>query len=199
VTSNMSPNSYVYKWTIGSPAPSGFATTQSITVSPSTTTVYFISIKDVNNCAQTFQTTKQINVVDIRCGTGKINVCQPKNGSYSTSCVSSTTKTISALPVGSYLGSCVKTVTAKKVTPEETELAITANPNPTNEAFNVKVSAPGNDLITLRVFNINGHLLDMKRVNAIQTFRIGENYKRGIYLIEVTSALERKTLTLIKQ
>jgi hypothetical protein len=200
VSSNLSPNSYSYKWTTGSPGGAGFATTQTITVSPSTTTTYFVSIKDVNNCAQTVQVSKQINVVDIRCGSGKINVCQFKNGSYSTSCVSSTTKTISGLPAGSYLGACVKTVTAKKVIPEESGLAITANPNPSNESFTVKVSPAANDgTITMRVFNISGQLVEMKKINAMQTFRIGENYKRGIYLIEVTSGPERKTLTLIKQ
>ncbi|TMI79633.1 MAG: T9SS type A sorting domain-containing protein, partial [Bacteroidetes bacterium] len=200
VSGNLSPNSYTYKWTTGSPAGSGFSSTQSITVSPSATTTYFVSIKDVNNCAQTLQTSKQINVVDIRCGSGKINVCQFKNGSYSTTCVSSATKTISALPAGYYLGSCVKTVTAKKVIPERGALAITANPNPTNESFTVKVNSPENGgPITLRVLNINGQLVEMRRVNAMQTFRIGENYKSGIYLIEVTNGQERKTLTLIKQ
>jgi hypothetical protein len=200
VSSNLSPNSYIYKWTTGSPAGPGIATTQSIKVSPSATTTYYVSIKDVNNCAQTLQTNKQINVVDISCGSGKINVCQFKNGSYSTSCLSSATKTISTLPAGWYLGSCVKTVTAKKVIPEEGALVVTANPNPSNESFTVKIgSHENNGPITLRVLNINGQLVEMRKVNAMQTFRIGENYKRGIYLIEVTSGRERKTLTLIKQ
>jgi len=198
--SSLNPTTYTYKWTTGSPAGPGFATTQSITVSPSSTTTYFVSIKDANNCAPLTQVSKQVSVIDIRCGTNKINVCQFKNGVYSTTCVSSTTKTISGLPTGSYLGSCVKTVTAKKVIPEEKGLAVTANPNPTNESFTVKVSPPeAEGTITLRVFNISGQLVELRKVNAMQTFSIGENYKSGIYLVEVTSGRERKTLTLIKQ
>jgi putative metal-binding protein/type IX secretion system substrate protein len=200
VSSNLSPNTYTYKWTTGSPAGPGFATTQSITVSPSVTTTYYVSIKDVNGCAQAIQVAKQITVVDIRCGSNKIYVCQPKSGSYFTSCVSSSTKTISGLPAGSYLGTCVQSITAKKVIPEEHVFGVTANPNPTNESFTVKVTSAENDgPLTLKVFNINGQLVEMKKVNPMQTLRIGENYKRGIFLVEVTSARERKTLTLIKQ
>ena len=55
VTSSLEPNTYVYKWTTGSPAGPGFATTQSITVSPSATTTYFVSIKDANGCAPLMQ------------------------------------------------------------------------------------------------------------------------------------------------
>jgi hypothetical protein len=118
VTSSLSPNTYVYKWTTGSPAGPGFANTQSITVSPSTTTTYFVSIKDANNCGSLIQVQKQINVVDIRCGNNKINVCQFKNGSYSTACVSSSPKTINGLPAGSYLGACVQALTSSEIITE---------------------------------------------------------------------------------
>src|SRR4030095_6673337 len=112
-TSSLLPTTYVYKWTTGSPAGAGFATTQSISVSRSATTTYFVSIKDANGCAPIGQVSKQVKVVDIRCGTNKVTVCQFKNGSYTTTCVSSSAKTINGLPAGSYLGACVQTVTTK--------------------------------------------------------------------------------------
>lgn len=201
-TSNLSPNNYTYKWTTDSPAGSGFADTQSIIVTPSSTTTYFVSIKDVNNCAQTVQVSMQINVVDIRCGKNKINVCQLKNGSYSTSCVSSSPKTVTSLPEGSHLGTCVQPMTRTTRVPEESlamNMEIRAMPNPTHTSFQIVInSSNGSDPVQLLVTDILGRAVETRTTHIGQMITIGDKYKNGIYFIEFTQNKERKVIKLIK-
>lgn len=209
VISSVTPNSYVYKWTIGSPAGPGFASTPTITVSPTTTTTYFLSIKDNNSCAPLYQVSKQINVINITCGTGKIWVCEPqKNGTYLSRCVSSADKTIRTLKAGWYLGQCVTAITAAKgatITTEQSailsELTISASPNPTTYSFNITVhSSNKNEKIAVRVVDVLGRAIENRNlINEGETFRLGESYSAGIYLVEAIQGNERKILKLIKQ
>ena len=206
VSSSLSPNDYMYKWTTGSPAGPAFANTQSITVNPSSTTTYFVSIKDENSCAQTFQVSKQINVVDITCGKNKINVCQFKNGSYSTSCVSSSAKTINSLPAGSYLGICVQTTTQSltkaNIAPEEVaieNMEVSAMPNPSNINFKIAIrSSILNAPVKLIVTDILGRVIEMRTTTAGETITIGDKYKNGTYFAEFLQGGQRKVVKLIK-
>jgi len=203
VTSSLSPNSFTYKWTTGSPAGPAIATAQSITVSPSVSITYYVSVKDANSCAPVTQIKKQVNVVDIRCGSGKVYVCQLKNGAYSTVCVSSTTKNISSLPAGSYLGTCAQTVTTKSPIQSESyveQFDVKASPNPTNHSFSISVQSSNKTaIVNLRVINVTGQLIDVKQMSPIQTFKLGEKYRPGIYLVEVVQENQRKVIKLIKQ
>jgi hypothetical protein len=202
VTSSLSPNSYLYKWTTGSPAGPGLATTQSITVSPSSTATYFVSIKDVNNCSQTIQVSKQINVVDIRCGTNKITVCQFKNGSYATTCVSSSPKTINGLPAGSYLGACVQTVTSRNIVPEDNgtgTMEVRVMPNPTNTNF--KLIVKGNHQsaeIKMVVADMYGRIIEQRILPNEQTITLGDRYRPGVYIVKFIQGHQSKQLKLIK-
>ena len=205
--SSLSSNSFTYKWTTGSPSGPGIATTQSITVSPSSTTIYFVSIKDVNNCSQTTQVSKQINVVDIRCGTNKITVCQFKNGSYSTTCVSSSPKTINSLNAGSYLGPCVQTLTAKageinkatETTIAIEDLKVTVMPNPSSTNFRIFVS--GNNLkepVKLIISDMLGRVIETRITYAGQIITIGEKYRSGTYAVRIIQSKKIRQLILIK-
>jgi len=202
-----SPNSYTYKWTVGSPGGTKIGTTATITVSPTATTTYFLSVKDSNNCATLYQVSKQINVINIVCASGKITVCVPdKKGIYSSSCVSSAASTINKLPAGWYLGPCttVATVTSKAVEKEESlpdKFNVVVTPNPSNHSFSITVhSNNGIGKISVRVVDVLGRVLENRNsVTEGQTFRLGENYKPGIYLVEAIQGNERKTLKLIKQ
>jgi hypothetical protein len=201
-TSSLSPNTYVYKWTTGSPAGPGFATAQSITVSPSATTTYFVSIKDANGCGPVVQVSKQIRVADIRCGANKITVCQLKNGSYNTTCVSSSPKTIAGLPAGSYLGACVQTVTAKTVVPEDKAretMEVRVMPNPTNTKFNLIVK--GNhqrDEIKMIVVDMYGRIIEQRMLPNEQTITLGDKYRPGVYIVKFMQGKQSKQLKLIK-
>ena len=205
VSSSLSPNSYTYKWTTGSPGGPAFATTQSVTVSPSSTTTYFVSIKDVNNCSQTTQVSKQISVVDIRCGTNKIIVCQFKNGSYSTICVSSSPKTINNLTAGSYLGACVQTVATKAGQVDKTAEVVDEHlkdivmPNPSTTNFRIVLGS--NDLkepVKLIVTDMMGRVVETRTTNAGQVITIGDKYRSGIYVVTIIQGKKSRQLKLIK-
>ena len=61
------------------------------TVDPSVTTIYYVSIKDENNCTPLSQSAKQVTVTDIRCGTNKVWVCEmQKNGTIKSVCIATT-------------------------------------------------------------------------------------------------------------
>jgi len=112
-------------------------------------------------------------------------------------------KTISGLPAGWYLGVCAQTITAKNIRPEENyigQFMINANPNPTDHSFTIKVNGPERTgTIILKVINISGQIIETRKINSAQMFTIGENYRPGIYLIQVIQGKESRTLKLIKQ
>ena len=109
VTSSISPNSFSYKWTIGSPGGTKIGTGPTITVNPAATTTYYVSIKDENNCTPLSQTSRQVIVTDIRCGTNKVWVCEmQKNGTFKSVCIA--TNKLPDLPAGSYLGQCTDAI-----------------------------------------------------------------------------------------
>ena len=213
VSSSLSPNSYTYKWTTGSPAGPGFATTQSITVSPSATTTYFLSVKDANNCSPTTQVSKQINVVDLRCGADKIYVCQFKKGSYNTVCISSAPKTINGLPAGSYLGACNSALTKSggQIPIEESpvnvpdkkrkalDLTVSASPNPSNTNFRIAINSNNQkDPIQLQIADILGRVIETRTANAGQIIKLGDEYRSGVYVVRIIQGKASKQLKLIK-
>jgi uncharacterized delta-60 repeat protein len=204
ITSSLSPNSYTYKWTIGAPSGTVIGTGPTVTVSPTTTTVYYLSMKDQNNCKPLYQVTKQISVVDITCGNGKIYVCKFKNGTYTTNCIQATTNNVNNLPAGSYLGPCAPTTSLREKNIEErkfVEFTVDAAPNPSNHSFTMIVNS--SDLkapVNIKVINVNGQIVELKNnILPGQTFKIGESYRPGIYFVEVMQGDLRKSLKLIKQ
>jgi hypothetical protein len=201
VSGNLTPTSYTYKWTIGSPAGGGFASTSNVTVNPSSSTSYFISIKDQNGCAQSFQVNKLVNVVDIRCGTDKIYVCGLKKGSFTTSCVSSSPKTINSLPAGSYLGACQQNITSRTQSTQTTitSLEVQAAPNPSNTKFRINIAS--NDLnspVKIVVTDVLGRVMETRTTFAGQVITIGDRYINGIYLVRIVQGTEVRQLKLIK-
>jgi hypothetical protein len=203
VSSSISPNSYTYKWTIGSPAGPGIATTSTITVSPGTTTTYYLSIKDSKNCAPLYQVSKKINVINITCDTGRIYVCEQQK----TRCVSSADKSIKTLKAGWYLGQCTATLTEARTITTTTEpstllneMAISASPNPTSYSFNIIVHSYKKEKITIRVVDVLGRIIENRNsITAGRTFTLGENYSAGVYLVEAIQGNERRIVKLIKQ
>ena len=204
VTSSVSPNRFTYKWTTGSPAGAAIATTQSITVSPSATTTYFVSVKDSFGCSQTMQLSKQVNVVDIRCGGNKIYVCKFKNGSYTTNCIQATTNNVNNMGAGSYLGQCAsQVITARQTMIEEVrpidEFKIDVFPNPSNSSFNVIIqSSDQTEKVQLKIINIAGQIMEIRNIAPGQSLRIGERYRPGTYLIQVMQGNQTKIAKVIK-
>ncbi len=85
-------------------------------------------------------------------------------------------------------------------TPETTEtLQVSGYPNPAAHYFTVvtKSSQPG--LIGLRVTDATGRVVEVKQsiING-STIQLGQQYKPGIYYVEVLQGIEKRTLKLIK-
>jgi hypothetical protein len=81
------------------------------------------------------------------------------------------------------------------------EFTVKAMPNPTTHSFNITVRSNNEiEKIAVRIIDGLGRTIESRNlVTEGQTFRLGENYRPGIYLIEAIQGKERKTLKLIKQ
>ncbi|QNA43211.1 T9SS type A sorting domain-containing protein [Lacibacter sediminis] len=195
---------YSYKWTIGSSAGPAINTTSSYTVSPSATTTYYLNVKDAFGCAVA-AITRQVNVVDIRCGANlsKVTVCKFQNGNYNTVCVTSGS-VAGLLSSGSYLGPCNSPIALsspimKKSGLDEKALNVTAFPNPSENYFNLIVEGNYKGEVLINVYNIKGSLIYQAKGMANRNYTFGNNWISGVYLVQVRQGTEMKALKLIKQ
>lgn len=186
---------YLYSWSNGS-------TSSTATVSPVVNTVYSVTITDQNSCQAT--TTRQIVVMDVSAGKkrGKVNVCHDQSGSLNTLTVDES-ETAIHLSHGDMLGSCTPssgatTNYAKEIEATARRLAVTVMPNPSAESFTLYASSDADGPLILRVIDISGRIIEHKNLMANQTIKIGEKYRPGIYLAEITQGNERKIMKLVK-
>jgi|GEM_PF-717834 len=203
---------YAYKWTIGSSAGAPLNTSATYTVNPTTTTIYYLNIKDAYGCPIA-SITKTINVIDVRCGNklDKITVCTLAKGNYTTNCVS-TKDVTSYLSNGSYLGVCnpsliasVKSFTFNQQSSISLKnslinlFEVQALPNPTGTKFKLKVESNLLDPITIRILDVTGRQIQI--INYVfrgQIVSVGNNYRAGTYFAEIIQRTNHKTIKLIK-
>jgi len=192
---------YSYKWTIGSSAGPPLNNTSSYTVSPNSTTTYYLNVKDQFGCSAP-AVTKTINVVDVRCGpkSDKVIVCQIVKGKQTTNCIASN-NVASALANGASLGSCVNTITRAAANPEITKdlLTILVAPNPSGSYFTITTRATGPGKLRLRVTDMMGRLVEQNdNLQPNNSLRLGEKYFPGVYIVEIIQRDIRKQVKLIK-
>ncbi len=77
-------------------------------------------------------------------------------------------------------------------------LEVTIFPNPTGNVFNVKVKAPKQESISIRVLDVNGKTAFMSKGMPGQVFHFGEQLNAGTYLVEVRQGEEVKTVKAVK-
>jgi hypothetical protein len=72
--------------------------------------------------------------------------------------------------------------------------------NPSTSSFKMKVTGNiSKEEITLRVVDVKGNVLDLRRkVIAGQIVEFGNQYRAGTYYVEVRQGTERKVITVIK-
>ena len=196
---------YTYKWTIGSSAGPAVNTNASFTVSPTATTTYYLNVKDAFGCNIT-AVTKQIQVIDVRCGSklDKVIVCKFQNGNFTTTCVTKGS-VAGLLSSGSYLGTCTTPLTkagsnAEKEITNETRFGVTAFPNPSASYFRLSTETDNtNEKIGVSVFDLQGRIIEQRhKLYAKELLQIGSNYLPGVYLIKITQGNRSKTLKLVK-
>lgn len=196
---------YTYKWTSGSSAGPALSTSSSFSVSPTSTTTYYLNVKDAFGCTIA-AVTKQIQVMDVRCGTklDKVTVCKFQSGNYTTTCVTSGS-VAGLLSSGSYLGTCTTSLTvassvAEKEIVNEKRFGVTAFPNPSASYFMLSIETDNpNEKISLHVFDLQGKQIEQRdKLSAKELIQIGRNFLPGAYLIKITQGNRSKTLKLVK-
>lgn len=183
---------YSYLWSNG-------ATTQSITVSPSSTTSYTVTVSDAASCNASDSIT--INVIDVRCGNNSNNVLICHNGK--TLCISG--NAIQAhLNHGDYLGYCGDNFIIENEFPEKFELSQNY-PNPFNPVTNIKYSLPNKDYVKLSIYDLAGReatrLIDKEQEAGYYEISFdATNFASGVYfyIIETNEFTDVKKMVIIK-
>lgn len=185
-----------YGWSNG-------ATTESITVSPTSTTDYTVTVTDANGCTAT--ATKTINVIDVRAGKkmDKVLVCQFSNKSFQTIQIDASA-VAAHLVRGGMLGSCTSTMSSAITGTTmqelmETTLFVQVLPNPSASHFVIQTRGAAVGQVSYQVVDALGRIVDQSSNLPINnSFSIGNNYRPGIYLITVFDGKTRQTFRLVK-
>ena len=68
------------------------------------------------------------------------------------------------------------------------------NPNPTNRDFKVKLNDANNKVATLKIFDIQGRLLNSYRNQVFDNLSFGEDLPTGIYIVQLSVGIHQKVL-----
>ena len=195
LTSNVNgglPN-YSYSWSNG-------PTSSSTTVSPTVNTTYTLTVTDANSCQG--MASKNITVIDIRGGNklDKVVICH-RGGTITVD----GSAVQAHLNHGDMLASCssIPSITNKQAIVVETSSAkfdVNALPNPSNNYFNVLLKGNNsNQKISMVVTDALGRVIEKRDdLSNNQVYRIGSNYKTGLYFIEFRQGKEKVTTKVLK-
>jgi hypothetical protein len=179
---------YHFNWSTGSSDP---FIAVGATVNGSQT--YQLLVTDATGCE--VSATKEIRLLDVRCGTGNVLVCKKEGDQISSACVAPQ----EVLPLlnkgGNYLGNCQSSI----ATDASQLLTVSVLPNPSSSYFTLVVQSSNREPVTIRIFDDLGRLVDNRQTASVYTeFFIGRNYRPGIYLAELTKGKQKKTVKLVK-
>lgn len=191
---------YSYAWSNGE-------TSQTITVCPTTTTYYDVTVTDVNGCDEISQTV-EVEVIDVRCGKklDKVLVCHvpPGNPENQHNICISPSAVPAHLAQGCYLGTCgyfpCDSINPKKSGDDSSDQSrlytdlkgqeIVVYPNPTNSGVYLLLTELG-DVERIEIFNTSGSSVTKEPIlyNGEKQIYIEETnmLDHGIYLIKVTT------------
>lgn len=195
---------YTYEWNLNMASGAVFATTPSVSVSPSVTTTYYLTVRDAKGCVSA-TIAKTINVMDVRCGLKleKVSLCLGNKGT-NTICVSKSSVD-AHLANGAYLGGCKidNMVTSSKsafITSAAPTFTVQVQSNPTSEVFTLVLASKSAVPMKLRMVNSVGITIESRQgVASNGSFSIGRDYFPGMYFAEIMQGTERMVITLIKQ
>jgi hypothetical protein len=121
-------------------------------------------------------------------------------------CISATA-VATHLAHGDYLSTCNSSEIASNSaaeslnkTSEFASLSFKALPNPTYGYFTIQVGSNNvNERIRLRILDLNGREIEVRTsLTSGQVLQVGNNYRSGVYLVELTQGKQRVTAKLIK-
>lgn len=195
---------YTYTWSDGQVG-------QQITVSPTETSVYTLTVTDESG--NSFRDDVQVCVVDVRCGRGgnKVQIClQRANfGKKQTLCVAPVIVP-ALLRRGAILGLCDTSDCKPVNSSEEVEFdkvfkharVIRAYPNPFSRQIQVVLNQSISFPVTVTLHNFRGNVI----YRGVGKFQNGESYfdfnsqhlQNGLYYLHLNYGLETKVIRLIK-
>ena len=123
---------------------------------------------------------------------------------YSSNWVNSTTqeKNLSGGNIEVHLGNTVlrTDAAATLITKEESLFNVRVMPNPSSNQFTLITEGNGKELIQLRVMNMLGELIETQNDLAPgEAIELGNNYKAGIYFVQVEQGGMLRTVKILKQ
>ena len=184
---------YSYSW-------SNTGTTQTITVCPSTTTDYILTVTDSLGC--TASDTVTVNVVDVRCGNNMDKVLVCHNGNVI--CVSASA-VAAHLNHGCNLGACPSLKKQLEFAEEDIhpEHAFTAYPNPFRGTTNIELTLAHDANVALEVYDLKGAKVATlykgeSEADEVHRFEFnGSAYGSSVYLVKLVSGTEVNYLKII--
>ena len=90
---------------------------------------------------------------------------------------------------------------SRRMEDDQTIFDVTTYPNPFNNAFKFSISSSNDDVVTAKVFDMTGRLIDSKlfSITDAETIEIGTAYSAGIYNVVISQGENTKTLRIIKK
>jgi hypothetical protein len=89
---------------------------------------------------------------------------------------------------------------SENLSTKENFFKVNCYPNPFYDSFNLNVETSNSDVLTVKVYDLLGKLLDNRtsKIMNIETIQIGENYPIGIYSITVSQGENVKFFKMVK-
>ncbi len=185
---------YSYNW-------SSNATTASITVSPTATTTYSVTVTNLNGCPSN-TASKMVVVMNIAGGNKGQNILVCHKGR---SLAVGADGISDHIGHGDMLGNCTdqtQSVTSHGAVaeqPAQDALSVRVLSNPSPNYFELQVSGKPESNIQLRVFDLQGRVVESKpSLQSNRTLRIGTLYRPGVYMVQIRQGKQMQTIKLIK-
>ena len=81
----------------------------------------------------------------------------------------------------------------------EAAFNVKAWPNPTEQQFNLRITGSSTEAVFISVTDIMGRKVYATEGLANRDYQFGQNFKIGMYLVEIRQGKLHKTLKLVKQ
>jgi len=79
------------------------------------------------------------------------------------------------------------------------KLTVKVQPNPGREVFNIMIKSSDKKPVTIRIFDAVGQLVENReKVSGNTTVKVGQGWKSGTYVAEISQGEERRVVRLIK-
>ena len=80
------------------------------------------------------------------------------------------------------------------------KFAISGYPNPSRAGFSIQISGLATEKVAVKVTDMNGRLIEQRtNLAANQVVSLGNNYRAGMYYIEVAQGDKKQQLKMVKQ